>query len=211
MQGPPAPDGRRERSRLTRRKIVAAATQLFVTDGYGQTTITTIAGRAGVSVQSVYATFGNKPAILAAALDQAIAGDDAEVVVNDRDWMHDVFHAPSAGRRLTAYAGAVQRIMASAGDMFVVVSTAALVDADLVELATITEQRRRIGATSVINAVLDVGKLRTGLTVDHAIDVLAMLNSPATFHQLVRNSGWSLDVYQAWLGATMKQQLLAAR
>ncbi len=211
MQRPAESDGRHERSRLTRRKIVVAAIELFVADGYGHTSITAIAQKAGVGVQTVYATFGNKRTILAAALDQSIAGDDAAVVVNDRDWMHEVFHAPTAARRLTAYAAAVRQIMSGAGDLFMVVTTAATVDADIVDLAAVTEARRRTGATSVINAVVEVGRLRQDLTIEQAVDVLTMLNSPATFHHLVRNCGWTLDAYQTWLTDAMKRELLANR
>lgn len=209
MQRPAESDGRHERSRSTKRKIVVAAIEMFVADGYGHTSITAISHRAGVAVQTVYAAFTNKRTILAAALDQSIAGDDAAVVINDRDWMNEVFHAPTAARRLTAYAAAVRRIMSSAGDMFMVVTTAATVDADIVELAAVTEARRRSGATSVINAVLEVGRLHPGLTTEHAVDVLTMLNSPATFHHFVRNSGWTLDAYQTWLADSMKRELLA--
>ncbi|MDQ1425591.1 MAG: hypothetical protein QOD72_3089 [Acidimicrobiaceae bacterium] len=201
-------DGRHERSRRTRRKIVGAASDLFITDGYGSTSIAAIADRAGVAVQTVYATFGTKRAILAAALDQAIVGDDTAVVVDKRDWMYAVFNAPSAVERLTAYAGAVRQILTRAGDMFSVVATAASVDADVVELAETTEDRRRTGARTVIGSVLAVGTLREGLDPESAGDLLAMLNSPATFQQLVRRSRWSMDTYQQWLADTMIRELL---
>ncbi|MCU1398882.1 MAG: putative transcriptional regulator, TetR family [Acidimicrobiales bacterium] len=203
-------DGRHERSRRTRRKIVVAASELFVLDGYGSTSISAIAARAGVAVQTVYAAFGTKRAVLSSALDQAIAGDDADVVVNDRDWMREVFEAPTAAARLVAYAGAVRRIMAGAGDMFRVVSTAATVDPDVVELAHTTEARRRTGARSVIASVLTVGTLRAGLDDERAADLLSMLNSPATFHHLVRQRGWTLDEYQQWLGEAMVLELLSS-
>ena len=188
-----------------------AASELFVADGYGSTTINAIALRAGVAVQTVYVSFGSKRAILAAALDQAIAGDDREVAVNDRDWMHDVFNAPTASERLTAYAGALRRILDHAGDMFAVVAAAASIDPDVVELAETTEARRLTGARSVVEAAVAVGPLRDGLTADEAVDVLSMINSPATFHHLVRRRGWSLDRYQAWVGEALHRELLPPR
>lgn len=51
---------------------------------------------------------------------------------------------------LNAYAGGVRRIMTGAGDMFVVVASAATVDAEVAQLASTTEARRRIGAASVV-------------------------------------------------------------
>jgi AcrR family transcriptional regulator len=202
-------DGRALRSRRTRRAIVTAASELFVSDGYGATSIAAIASRAGVAVQTVYASFGSKRAILATALDQAIAGDDEAVTVNERNWMHDVFHAATVELRLHAYAAAVARIMNTAGDMFMVVATAATADPEVVELATATESRRRLGAASVIEAVLAVGDLRQDLTREEAIDVLWMLNSPAVHHQLVRRAGWTSPRYQAWLAASFDSALLA--
>lgn len=201
-------DGRQLRSRRTRRAIVVSANELFATRGYSATTMAAIAGHAGVAVQTVYASFMTKRAILAAAVDQAIAGDDESIAVNDRDWMHDVFNAPTAEQRLQAYAAAVGRIMLTAGDIFVVVATAATVDPDIAELAATTEGRRRMGAQSVVDSIAAVGGIRDDLTRDEAIDVLWLLNSPAVFHQLVRCSHWTPARYQAWLATTLVDALL---
>lgn len=208
MQEDGRTDGRRERARATKRKIVVSAIHLFVADGYGASAITAIAERAGVAPQTLYATFGTKRAILDAALDQAIAGDDEAVAVNDRDWMRDVFGAATAVERLSAYAGAVRRIMTNAGDMFNVVATAATIDPDIVDLAETAEARRLTGARSVVASVLTVSPLRDGLDADQAADVLALLNSPAAFNHLVRRRHWSLDAYELWLTESMNRELL---
>lgn len=200
---------RRQRKALaTRRAVLAAARTLFAAEGYGATTIQAIADEADVAVQTVYAVFGNKRSILAELLDVSIAGDDAEVVVNARDWMQPVWEAPSAAERLHAYAAAVRRIMESAGDVFAVVAAAATIDPDVVELAQTTEERRRAGATSVVDSVRSVGKLRPGLTRQRAIDVLWLLNSPVVFSHFVRRAGWNPDRYQAWLADAMVHELL---
>ena len=201
-------DGRRERSRRTRRAIVRAATDLFVDRGYGATTIAQIADAAGVAAPTVYASYGTKVAILSAALDQAIAGDDEEVVVNARDWMAPVWTAPSAAERLAAYAAACRRMMLGAGDIFAVVTAAASTDAELADLAATTEQRRRLGATAVVDSVLEVGALRDGLDRDDAVDVLWLLNSPVVFTHLVRGAGWSPDRYERWLAGAFERELL---
>ncbi|HWJ98095.1 MAG TPA: helix-turn-helix domain-containing protein [Acidimicrobiales bacterium] len=202
-------DRRRERSRRTRRTVVAAATDLFVRDGYGATSIASVASRAGVAVQTVYATFGTKAAILDAALDVAIAGDDEDVAVNDRDWMHTVFHAPTGTERLAAYAAACRRIHANAADVFRVVEMASTSDPAVVELAGIVADRRRRGAASVVAAVVEVAALRPGLSPGEAVDVLWLLNSPGTFHLLVREGGWSLDHFEHWLAGALQRELLA--
>lgn len=207
--GAPLVDGRRERSRQTRLAIVRAATGLFVAHGYSATTIAAIAAAADVAVQTVYSSFGTKRAILAEALDQAIAGDDADMAVNQREWMAPVWTADTAAERLAAYATAVRRIMAGAGDMFAVIAAAVNAEPDLVDLAATTEERRRTGAAAVVDAVRAVGPLRDGLDRDAAVDVLSLLNGPAVFHHLVRRSGWSLDRYERWLAGAFTREILA--
>lgn len=199
---------RQERARATRLAVLDAARELFVADGYGATTIRAIADEAGVAVQTVYAVFGNKRAILSELLDVSIAGDDEQVVVNARDWMQPVWDAPTAAERIGAYAAAVARIMQSAGDVFAVVTAAAATDTEVIELADTAEARRRQGATAVVDSVRSVSALRPGLTADRAVDVLWLLNSPLVYTQLVRRAAWPVDRYQAWLADTMAQQLL---
>ncbi len=199
---------REQNARVTRLTVLAAAKRLFLADGYGATTIQAIADEADVAVQTVYAVFGNKRSILAALVDVSIAGDDAEIVVNDREWMRPVWEAPTASERLDAYAAAVRRIMDGAGDVFAILAAAATADPDIVELADATEQRRRAGATAVIDSVRRVGELRAGLTRKRAIDILWLLNSPLVYNHFVRGAGWPSADYQSWLAASFKAELL---
>ena len=199
---------REARARQTRRDVLAAASRLFVADGYGSTTLQGVADEAGVAVQTIYAVFGNKRALLEQLLDVAIAGDDERVAVNDLEWMEPVFSAPTAGERLQAYAAVGRRIQERAGDLFGVLESAASIDSELVELAQMTEGRRRTGAGSVIESVLSVGRIRPGLDVERATDLLWMLNGSAVFRHLVRRAGWSPDEYQQWLATAMVEQLL---
>ena len=201
---------REQKARATRRTVLRAAERLFVADGYGATTIQAIADEADVAVQTVYAIFGNKRSVLAELVDVAIAGDDAEIVVNAREWMRPVWEAPTAADRLRAYAAAVRRIMDGAGDVFAVVDAAATTDPDVVELAETTERRRRTGAASVVEAVRSVGDLRPELTPARATDVLWLLNSPAVYAQLVRRSGWTPEEYETWLADAMVRELLGS-
>jgi AcrR family transcriptional regulator len=198
-------------ARETRAAVLAAARRLFVAHGYGVTTLQQIAEGAGVAVQTVYAAFGTKRRVLEELLDLAIAGDDAPVAVNDRDWMHDVFHGRDARRRLTAYAAAVRRIHAGAGDVFAVLADAAAADPDVAATAVEAERRRRLGAAAVVDAVLAVAALRPGLSRDQAVDLVWTFNSPEVFRLLVRRRGWSLDAYETWLADALGSSLLGTR
>ena len=56
----------------TRSDVVAAARELFLARGYVRTSLNAVAAQAGVAVQTIYNSVGNKAAVLAAVLDEEI-------------------------------------------------------------------------------------------------------------------------------------------
>jgi hypothetical protein len=50
--------------------------------------------------------------------------------------------------------------------------------------------------------------LRSGLDTARATAILQALCLPEVFNELVRNSGWPVEAYQAWLSDTLKRELL---
>ena len=200
-----------EQAQRTRRSSIEAAGRLFVESGYGSTTLQqTSLDLAGLAVQTIYASFGNKQTVLAEVLDVSIAGDDEPVAVNDRAWMEVVFNDPDPRTRLVAYAAAVAGIYSRAGTIFHVLQAAADTDAALAPLAEENEQRRRTGAASVVAGLTGIGALDEGLTELRATDILWTLNSPDHYRRLVTNSGWQLRDYENWLAVTMIRSLIAS-
>lgn len=53
-------------------RILAVATELFLTEGYGSTSIEAVAARAGVSKRTFYHRFNDKPALFAAVVHRII-------------------------------------------------------------------------------------------------------------------------------------------
>jgi AcrR family transcriptional regulator len=84
--------------------IIDAARELLLTGGYTGTTIQAIANAAGVSVQTVYNSVGNKAAVLTAVYDTTLAGDDSAVTIADRPTFQAVLDATSARACLARYA-----------------------------------------------------------------------------------------------------------
>uniref|UniRef100_UPI001C3F2E52 TetR/AcrR family transcriptional regulator n=1 Tax=Microtetraspora fusca TaxID=1997 RepID=UPI001C3F2E52 len=80
------PNKRAQKAKETRRRILAAALELFVRDGYGATNLQDVADKAEVAVQTIYFVFGNKRALLKELVDVTIAGDDEPVAMMDRPW-----------------------------------------------------------------------------------------------------------------------------
>src|SRR5947209_297781 len=105
---PPTPQAR---SAKTRARILAAATRLFLRDGYQAATMAAIAAEAGVAVQSLYVRFGGKLDILAAALDVAIVGDDAPVPLLERPWFAAVVASPDGRAALARFLAEIRRVL----------------------------------------------------------------------------------------------------
>ncbi len=64
---------RQESAAQTRVRILEAAGDLFVVNGYARTTIREIADRANVAADTVYAVFGSKARVLTALIDLRLA------------------------------------------------------------------------------------------------------------------------------------------
>jgi AcrR family transcriptional regulator len=78
-RGPRAENGHARRVRITRERILAAATDAFQRDGYGAATIEGIAARAGIAPASVYNHFASKAGIAQALAERALAAHDEYV------------------------------------------------------------------------------------------------------------------------------------
>src|SRR5689334_16863161 len=92
-----------EKSRQTRQRILRAANELFVDQGYGSTTLQGIAERAGVAVQTIYFAFGNKPSLLKELVDVTIAGDDEPIPTMEREWFREALATETAEAHLRAH------------------------------------------------------------------------------------------------------------
>ena len=89
------------------RGVADAASRLFASQGYSAVSLATIAEAAGAHVQTVYTAFGSKPAVLAAALSAAVAGDqDMDVPPEEWPWAKALIDDPNPVgklRRLAAH------------------------------------------------------------------------------------------------------------
>jgi AcrR family transcriptional regulator len=79
VEPPRAPSARRTQKEATRNRVIAAARELFDTQGYQGTTIREIARQAGVSVGSVFTTFASKGEILSQVMEDRLDGLYAEL------------------------------------------------------------------------------------------------------------------------------------
>jgi AcrR family transcriptional regulator len=192
----------------TRRRIVAAAAELFVANGFGATTIDEIAGTAGVSRKTVFTAVGGKVEVLTLALDWAIAGDDAPIAVADRPEVQALLRLDDPVRLLDGWARVLVRIDTRVARLYAEIEAAATLDPAARAIFAESHLRRREGARIIVDAVAALGALRDGLRAAEATDVAWLLSDPVLYRRLVDIRGWSVTRFQKWLAVTMRQQLL---
>lgn len=198
---------RRERAaRATRRAVLDAARDLFISRGYAATTIDEIAMSAEVSRPTVFSV-GSKPELLKLVRDIAIAGDDEPVAMPDREPVVQMRDAPNPETTLRLHARNVVRINARYVEIDEVLQQAVGADPQLRELWNASEAQRLQGATIVIDDVLSKGALKDGVDRERAIDVLWLLMAPDHLRRM-RRRGWDDVTFESWLADTFVAQLL---
>lgn len=199
---------RQAQARETRRHILEAARRLFIARGYAGTTMEAIAREAGVAVETVYAAFGNKRAILARLVDVAVGGDDQPVAILDRPEPRRVQAETDQRRQLRLFARGMAEIMGRVGPLWGVMRAAAATEPEIAELVQSQLSARHANLAAVIRAVQRNGPLRAGLTSDEAADILWAESSAEVHHLLTVDRGWTADHYADWLGDTLTTLLL---
>ena len=192
----------------TRRSIVAAATRLFVADGYGATTIDAVAEAAGVSRKTVFTAVGGKLDLLKLALDWAVAGDDRSVALSDRAAVQRWMDHRDPRAVLTGFAGMLAEIGARVGPLYGALEVAAGMDSAARALVADSQRRRLDDARKVVRRLRELQALTTRITQREAVDLVWLAMDPALFDRLVRVRGWTLRRFHDWLADSLHRQLL---
>jgi AcrR family transcriptional regulator len=196
---------REQQARRTRRRILDAATAVFLERGYAGATMRAIAAAAGVAVPTVELAFGTKARLLKAAIDVAIAGDDQAVPVLDRGWADTARQARTAEEFLAVVADVIAGAQTRSAGLVLAVFEGAHTDPDLAGLATQLTAQRATTARWLVDAMARITPLRS--TAD-ATDDLWLLMDPAVFHRLVRHRGWTPRRYADWFARSASHLLI---
>lgn len=201
---------RTERAQKTRRRVIDAATRLFVKQGYVATTIRAIAAEAGVSVPTVELLFGTKAQLLHVVIDVAVAGDDEPVPVLSRAWAADAQSARALADFLSVVAQVVSEAQARSAGVILAAYEAAASDPDIQLLILDRESQRERTTAWIVDGMLERAALRPGLDRAGAIDTVWMMMDPVIFNRLTRHRGWSPDRYASWLADSIAQLLVGS-
>ena len=199
---------RTQQARQTRRRVIDAATRLFVAQGYASTTMRVIAAEAGVSIPTVELIFGTKAQLLHVVLDVAIAGDDEPIPVLSRAWAQDAQLTDDVVEFLSAVAEVLQEAQVRSAGVMLAAYEAAASDPDIYVLVTDRELQRERTAGWIVDGVLGRASLRDGLDRAAAVDTVWMLMDPVVFSRFTRRRGWSADRYGAWFADSVAELLV---
>ena len=200
---------RREQAGATRGRILAAARELFVRDGYAGTSMAAIARAAGVNVDTVYTAVGTKVALLRTMVELAISGEDVPVTAEERAYVREMVAEPDPARKLARYAAAVRAIHQRLVPLFLVVRDAGAADAEIRSLWQAIAQRRADNMHRLAADIAATGGLRAGLDPAEVADVIWATNAPEFYDLLVGQRGWSPERFERWLASSWQALLLA--
>jgi AcrR family transcriptional regulator len=189
---------REQQATATRRAVLDAAQDLYVTKGWAATGMREVAAAAGVALETVYSHFSSKRGLLRAVADIAVVGDDAPVPIAQRP----EFLAIGEGSR-TARVGAAARVLTAVHERTAAMATllrqAAPGDAEIGEMLRATRERQRVDVGHAVELIIG----RTPTPAER--DGVWAIASPELYLLLVAESGWTTQQYEAWIAETLER------
>jgi AcrR family transcriptional regulator len=200
---------RQAQARQTRREILRAAHDLFVEQGYARTTIADIARAAGVSAETIYATFRNKATVLARVWDVTIGGDDEDVVFHERPEIQAIRNEPDLGKRFMMHARMSTATARRMGPFVLAVRAAAGAEPSAAQMLAEMGRQRYVGMGVMAHEAAATGQL--AVTEQECRDVIWTMTDGMLWHQFVVERGWTDEQYADWLGRVWVATLVKPR
>jgi AcrR family transcriptional regulator len=169
-----------------------------------------IAGEAGVSVETVYKAFGNKPGLAKAVFDVSIVGDDDPVPFVQREKVARMRAEPDPRRMLHMYGDHLAETAPRSAPVQLLIKAAAASDPGAAAVWDQLQAERLAGMTMMATQLHDSGRLRPDLSVADARDVLWTCNAAEIYELLVLGRRWTPERYGRWVADALIAALLPA-
>jgi AcrR family transcriptional regulator len=201
---------RAERITNTEERLVAAATTLFLRDGYVRTTLAAVAAEAGVAQRTVYLRFGTKAALLRRVMDVAVVGDTAPIDLARRDWVQTSLTAPTLAERQRTWARGAAQLMARLGPLLPVAEEASALEPEIAAAWKAAREDTRAQIRQFWATAQRDGLLPDGSDLAWLVDTTVLLLSSDAYHRGVELIGWTPRSYERWLRATFRRLVAGA-
>ena len=189
---------RRQQAEETRALIVRTARDLFVEQGYGHTTVADVARGAGVSVETIYAAFGNKATLLHRAWDITVGGDEQDIVFHERPDVLAIRNEPDLAKRLMLHAAFSTQTAQRIAPFQLMVQAAAGSDASAAAMLVEMGRQRLVGIGVMAAEAASTGQL--AVSEAECRDVIWSMTDGMLWHRLVSERGWTNERFAEWLG-----------
>ena len=148
---------------------------MFTERGYLATPMAAIAERAGVALDTVYASIGRKPELARLLIESAISGADEAVPADQRDYVRAIQAAPDAETKIDIYAAAITAIAPRMALVLGIIQQAAHAEAELAAMWAEIAQRRAANMRHFVADLATVSPLR--LASNEAADIVWATNA----------------------------------
>lgn len=199
---------RKEQARHTRFQIIEAGRKLFIARGYSGATMDSIAREAGVAVDTVYASFKSKRAILSSLVGISLVGDDDPTPLLQRPQPLAVMQERDQVRQIQLFVEDMAEIMERVAPLFEVMHYAAKSEPDIDKMLQRMLNERAEAMNVFITALASNLPLKPGLTQPVAAETTWALTSAEVYNLLVIVRGWSVSKYSGWLADALIKLLL---
>ena len=189
---------RQAHAQQTRQRVIEVAHDLFVSHGYGRTTIADVARSAEVSVETVYSAFGTKANLLRTVWFVRFRGDEQDIRFLDRREVQEMLAEPDLVVRLRRHAVIVTPVFRRFVPLHQALKAAAASESSAADMVAEYDDGRLDACTHYAKAAQRTGQLT--VSTAECRDVLSATLDGALWHRLVHESGWSDKRFAAFLG-----------
>lgn len=195
-------ESRKAQSQNTKNRILAAARTLFASKGFEQVTIEEIAQKAEVSSPTIYAIFKSKRGILFILMDEALAPEKFEALVERGK------KEKSPRKRLENAARIARQLYDAEKEQFDFLRGASLLDPVLKEMELEKERRRYQRQEEIVSTMHAEKAFKADISLEKARDILWAFTGRDLYRMMVIERAWSADEYEKWLGNLLITALL---
>jgi AcrR family transcriptional regulator len=166
-----------------------------------------VAGAAGVSVDTVYASVGRKPELLLAVVDMVLGSADEPIPAEERNYVRGIRAAATAEDKIGLYAAALGRLMPAVAPLVEALRRAAGTDPQCAAAWQGLVDRRAANMRLFVADLRAAGGVRSDLRPSELADIVWAMNSPEYF-LLLSSRGWGPRRYARHLHDAWRRLLL---
>jgi len=196
---------RQAQARRTQEAMLDAAQHHFANTGYA-VTIGAIADEAGVSVDTIYKTFGGKPGLVRAVYERGLKGQGPVPAYQRSDDMRA--HETDPKTIMRKWGALTAEVASEVTPVRLLVRSAAATEPDMAALLKEMNDERLRRMRHHARFLASRGYLRDGVSVAYATDVLWTCSSAEIYELLVLERGWSLTRFGRFIAEFMIATLL---